>query len=73
MNATQLLIGLMLIGGSTLGYRHEILILRETGYGRTIRRWFGEDRADLAYRTILFLIAVAGGGLATGLVKPLRW
>lgn len=73
MNGTQVLIGLMLIGGSCLGYRNEALILSETGYGRFIRRWCGEGSAKSVFRVGLLLLAGVGLALATNLLKPIRW
>lgn len=73
MNGTQVLVGLILIGGSLLGFRNEALILSETGYGRAIRRWCGEAYARPVFRVLLLLLAAVGGALATNLLKPIQW
>jgi len=72
MNGAEVVMGLLMICGSLLGYRHESLILGETGYGRLIRRCFGEDRARPAYRVLLLLLAALGFSFAAHLIPPPR-
>ena len=73
MNGAQVCMGLIMICGSVLGYRHETLILSETGYGHWLRRLCGEGRARLVYRFLLIVLAGVGVSFVTNLVRPIRW
>ena len=73
MSGAQVLMGLIMICGAVLGYRHETLILTGTGYGWWLRRLCGEDRARPMYRVLLIVLAGVGISFVTNLIRPVRW
>lgn len=73
MNGTQILMGLVIVGGCLMGCRNERLILTETKYGSLIRKVCGERNAPTVLRILLFTGGVLGILLAANILKPIRW
>ena len=65
--------GIAIILASLIILFREDWFLTETSKGRRLVQWLGSKRAIWALRCLLLLIAVMGGLLACGVIRPLRW